>query len=77
MLGVFAEFKTNLRRERQLEGIAKAKSNGFYRGRKPSVDPKDVQRMQDAGMKPTEITKQLKVSRSTVWRALRTAASAR
>jgi DNA invertase Pin-like site-specific DNA recombinase len=24
MLGVFAEFETNLRRERQLEGIAKA-----------------------------------------------------
>jgi DNA invertase Pin-like site-specific DNA recombinase len=25
MLGLFAEFETNLRRERQLEGIAKAK----------------------------------------------------
>ena len=30
MLGVFAEFKTNLRRERQLEGIAKAKAAGLY-----------------------------------------------
>src|SRR6478609_7645158 len=38
MLGVFAEFETNLRRERQLEGIAKAKAAGVYRGRKPSVD---------------------------------------
>jgi len=28
MLGVFAEFETNLRRERQLEGIAKAKAAG-------------------------------------------------
>lgn len=28
MLGVFAEFETNLRRERQLEGIAKAKGGG-------------------------------------------------
>jgi DNA invertase Pin-like site-specific DNA recombinase len=38
MLGVFAEFETNLRRERQLEGIAKAKAEGVYRGRKPSID---------------------------------------
>jgi DNA invertase Pin-like site-specific DNA recombinase len=29
MLGVFAEFETNLRRERQLEGIAKAKAAGI------------------------------------------------
>jgi DNA invertase Pin-like site-specific DNA recombinase len=32
MLGVFAEFETNLRRERQLEGIAKAKAAGIYKG---------------------------------------------
>src|SRR5258706_14012187 len=32
MLGVFAEFETNLRRERQLEGIAKAKAAGVYKG---------------------------------------------
>jgi len=39
MLGVFAEFETNLRRERQLEGIAAAKARGAYHGRKQSVDP--------------------------------------
>src|SRR6201988_3236027 len=39
MLGVFAEFETNLRRERQMEGIAKAKTQGVYKGRKPSIDP--------------------------------------
>ena len=32
MLGVFAEFETNLRRERQMEGIAKAKARGVYKG---------------------------------------------
>ena len=37
MLGVFAEFETNLRRERQLEGIAKAKAAGVYRGRECAV----------------------------------------
>jgi DNA invertase Pin-like site-specific DNA recombinase len=30
MLGVFAEFETNLRRERQMEGIAAAKARGVY-----------------------------------------------
>ena len=38
MLGVFAEFETNLRRERQLEGIAKAKAAGVYKGRITSID---------------------------------------
>ncbi len=42
MLGVFAEFETNLWRERQLEGIAAAKVRGAYHGRKPSVDSADV-----------------------------------
>ncbi|CDH20550.1 hypothetical protein XBKQ1_2670002 [Xenorhabdus bovienii str. kraussei Quebec] len=45
MLGVFAEFETNLRRERQLEGIAAAKSRGVYRGRKSSIDPAEVYRL--------------------------------
>lgn len=36
MLGVFAQFETALCRERQMEGIAKAKAAGVYKGRKPS-----------------------------------------
>ena len=39
MLGVFAKFETNLRMERQLEGIASAKARGVYKGRKASIDP--------------------------------------
>lgn len=70
MLGVFAEFETNLRRERQMEGIAKAKAEGVYKGRKPSVDPAEVQAMRDRGMRPTQIARELKVARTTVWRAL-------
>src|SRR6204780_605793 len=45
MLGVFAEFETNTRRERQMEGIAQAKAKGVYRGRKPSIDPIEVRRL--------------------------------
>jgi DNA invertase Pin-like site-specific DNA recombinase len=45
MLGVFAEFETNLRRERQLEGIAKAKAAGVYKGRPPSIEVSRVREM--------------------------------
>ena len=47
MLGVFAEFETNLRRERQLEGIKAAKAKGVYKGRKPSIDVAEVRRLRD------------------------------
>lgn len=43
MLGVFAEFETNIRRERQLEGVAKAKVLGKYKGRKPTARAKSEQ----------------------------------
>src|ERR1700716_4297972 len=52
MLGVFAEFETNLRRERQLEGIAQAKAKGVYKGRKPSVDRAKVLDLQSKGLGP-------------------------
>ena len=45
MLGVFAEFENNLRRERQLEGINAAKARGAYKGRKPSIKPDEVRRL--------------------------------
>jgi len=45
MLGVFAEVETKLKRERQIEGIAAAKSRGVYRGRKPSVDTAEILRL--------------------------------
>jgi hypothetical protein len=42
MLGVFAEFETNLRRECQMEGIAAAKLRGVYKGRPASIDAAKV-----------------------------------
>ena len=70
MLGVFAQFETALRRERQMEGIAKAKAAGVYKGRKPSVPADTIKAMRDAGRSPTEIAKELKVGRTSVYRAL-------
>jgi DNA invertase Pin-like site-specific DNA recombinase len=70
MLGVFAEFETNLRRERQLEGIAKAKANGVYQGRKPSIDAARIKALKEAGKSPAWIARELRVARSSVYRAL-------
>jgi DNA invertase Pin-like site-specific DNA recombinase len=57
MLGVFAEFETNLRRERQMEGITAAKIRGAYKGRKPNADVVEIRRLRSDGMGPTEIAK--------------------
>ncbi|HEJ7970185.1 TPA: recombinase family protein [Serratia marcescens] len=71
MLGVFAEFETNLRRERQLEGIAAAKARGVYRGRKPSIDPAEVYRLyMDEKMGATAIARQIGIGRASVYRVL-------
>jgi DNA invertase Pin-like site-specific DNA recombinase len=69
-LGVFAEFETHLRRERQLEGIADAKARGVYRGRKASIDPAKVREMRAQGMGASAIAKALKIGRASVYRAL-------
>jgi len=74
MLGVFAEFETNLRRERQLEGIAKAKAEGVYKGRKPSIDVSKVKALRESGIGAAAIAKQLKMARSSVYRVLGDAA---
>lgn len=73
MLGVFAEFETNLRKERQLEGIAKAKSKGVYKGRKPLSDEKRQQviTLHSQGMTPSEIIKQTGVGKTSVFKILK------
>ena len=70
MLGVFAEFETALRRERQMEGIAKAKAAGVYKGRKRTVPVGRIRQLRDEGMGPACIARTLNVSRSSVYRAL-------
>ena len=42
IMGAFAEFERALSKERQREGIAIAKTNGVYKGRKPSLTPDKV-----------------------------------
>jgi DNA invertase Pin-like site-specific DNA recombinase len=68
MLGVFAEFETNLRKERQLEGIAAAKARGVYKGRKPTIDPGAVRKLAAEGVGATEIARRLGIGRASVYR---------
>lgn len=71
MLGVFAEFETNLRRERQKEGIARAKAKGVYKGRKPSIDPAEVLRLRtEEKLGATAIAQKLGIARASVYRVL-------
>ncbi|MHB8285440.1 MAG: recombinase family protein [Caulobacteraceae bacterium] len=73
MLGVFAEFETNLRRERQLEGIAAAKARGVYagKGRRPTIDSAEVRRLRDdEKLGPAAIAKRLGIGRASVYRLL-------
>jgi DNA invertase Pin-like site-specific DNA recombinase len=70
MLGVFAEFETNLRKERQLEGIAKAKAQGIYKGGTRQIDRDTVLDLQSKGFKPAEIATKLKIGRASVYRIL-------
>ena len=73
LLGVFAEFETNLRRERQMEGIAAAKARGVYagKGRKPTIDVAEVRRLKNEEKRgPAKIARQLKISRASVYRVL-------
>jgi len=71
ILALFAEFETNLRRERQMEGIAKAKAEGRYKGRPMTVDREAIRRLRAEGMSPTAIAKAQSVARSTVYEALK------
>jgi len=70
MLSVFAEFETNLRKERQMEGIKKAKEKGLYKGRKKSIDVDQVRKLSDEGMGATAISKLMGISRKSVYNAL-------
>jgi DNA invertase Pin-like site-specific DNA recombinase len=70
MLGVFAEFETNLRRERQMEGIQKAKERGVYKGRKPTIDAIKIKELKDGGMGASAIARELGIGRASVYRIL-------
>ncbi|QLL42817.1 recombinase family protein [Sulfitobacter pontiacus] len=74
VLGSVAAFEREIMLERQREGIAKAKAEGKYKGRKPTAKAKvaDVQRLRAEGKGATEIAKALGIGRASVYRILAT-----
>ena len=73
MLGVFAELETNLRKERQMEGIARAKTKGVYKGRKSNINVEKIKSLKDEGMGATAIARELGIHRDSFYRLLKTA----
>ncbi|WP_170005196.1 recombinase family protein [Pseudopontixanthobacter vadosimaris] len=70
ILGAVAQFENDIRRERQMEGIAKAKAAGKYRGRPASIDPARVKELRESGLGPAAIAREMGIGRASVYRAL-------
>ncbi len=71
VIGAVAQFERAIIKERQREGIAKAKAKGIYRGRKPSIDAEKVKTLHSQGMTPTAIASELGIARSSVYLAMK------
>lgn len=77
MLGVFAEFETNLRKERQLAGIQRMKTTGRTKTGKPTGRPAkakaqadEIRKAHAEGLGVADIVKRFGVARSSVYRVL-------
>lgn len=72
MLAAIAEFERGLLLERQREGVAKAKADGKYRGRKPTARVKspEVLKLAADGVQRTEIANRLGIGIASVYRIL-------
>ena len=72
MIAAVATFEREMMLERQREGIAKAKAEGKYRGRKPTARAKaaEIATLRADGVRPVEIARKLGIGRASVYRAL-------
>ncbi len=71
MLSVFSEFETNLRKERQMDGIKIAKEQGKFKGRVAKIDVKKIESLKAEGLGATEIANQMGIDRTSVYRLLK------
>ena len=71
MLSVFSEFETNLRKERQMDGIKIAKEQGKFKGRVAKIDANQIKKLKSEGLGATAIAKQMNIDRTSVYRVLK------
>lgn len=72
MIGAIGQFEREIMLERQREGIAKAKTEGKYKGRAPTARAKttEARALRAEGLGATEIAKRLGIGRASVYRVL-------
>jgi DNA invertase Pin-like site-specific DNA recombinase len=73
VLASIAEFETEIRRERQMEGIAKAKEKGVRFGRKPKLQDPEIMQMRierEKGVKISELMDKYSISKASVYRLM-------
>lgn len=72
VIGAIGQFEREMMLERQREGIAKAKSEGKYKGRAPTARAKtaEARDLKAQGLGATEIAKRLGIGRASVYRVL-------
>ncbi|MEM8917220.1 MAG: recombinase family protein [Pseudomonadota bacterium] len=70
ILGAVAEFETDIRKERQRDGIEKAKAKGVYKGRPKTIDVEQVRSLKESGMGAAQIARELNIGRASVYRLL-------
>ena len=68
VLASFAEFEADIRKERQAEGIAKAKLERRYKGRPASIPVDEIKKLRADGLGATEIARRLGIGRASVYR---------
>ena len=71
MLSVFAEFETNLRKERQMDGIKANKDK--FKGRGQTIDVSKIKELKTKGLGATAIAKEMNIDRTSVYRLLKVA----
>lgn len=78
VMASIAQFERKMMLERQREGIAKAKAEGKYRGRKPTARAKapEIKTLAGQGVALSEIARRLDIGKASVHRVLRATASA-
>jgi len=69
MLSVFAEFETNLRKERQMDGIKANKDK--FKGRGQTIDVERIKKLKSEGKGATAIAKEMGIDRTSVYRLLK------